>query len=107
MIKKQNPIRSKKIREAARGQSCVRCGAEDGTVVLAHYTGIRQHAYGKGMRIKGHDFLGAELCLSCHERFDKPEMRKSIAASEEFLHLIALTWRRWISDGVIQIRGAT
>ena len=79
------------LRALARDQSCVRCGADDGTVVLAHYTGLRQHALGKGRGIKAHDIAGAHLCHACHLFFDNPTERKSIEMSEEFLFLIVLT----------------
>lgn len=106
LLPKTKPVRSQKLRDSARGKPCVRCGVSDGTVVLAHYTGVRQHAYGKGRGIKCHDCLGAELCRSCHLHFDAPEQRKSIEASEEFHHLIALTWLRWVESGLVTIRGA-
>ena len=35
-------IRSKKLLDAARDQSCVNCGVRDGTVVAAHYTDLEQ-----------------------------------------------------------------
>lgn len=102
---KDPPLRSKKLREHANGQSCVHCGRNDGTVVLCHYVGLRQHQYGKGRGQKPHDYLGAELCGDCHRHFDSILGYKSIEASEQFLHAIALTWKRWIDDGLIQIDG--
>jgi len=44
--------RSRKYLNAAEGQSCVNCGVNDGTVMAAHYQGMRSHAYGKGRGIK-------------------------------------------------------
>lgn len=107
MIPKHSPVRSKKLRDHAKGQSCVHCGSNDGTVVLCHYTGLRQHQYGKGRGLKCDDFMGAELCMRCHLGFDEishSPTRKSAEASEEFLHCIALTWRRWIDDGLIEVK---
>ena len=75
----------------AKHSACVRCEADDGTIVGAHYTGIRQHAYGKGRGLKGSDIAVAFLCRACHEYFDQPAERKSIERSEEFLHCIMLT----------------
>lgn len=106
MLQKSNPVRSKRLRDAARGQPCIRCGVDDGTVVLAHYTGFRQHEYGKGRGIKCDDHMAADLCMACHQHLDNPAQRKSIEASEEFLHLIARTWRRRIAEGLISIEGA-
>lgn len=105
MLAKSKPLRSKKLRDAANDQPCVRCGIK-GTVVLAHYTGLRQHEHGKGRGIKCDDWLGADLCMACHQYFDAPWSRKSIEASEEFLHLIARTWRRRIAEGLIKVEGA-
>ena len=102
LINKNKPYRSKKIRDSARDQSCVRCGSDDGTVVLCHYTGLRQHQYGKGKGIKGSDIIGAHLCYTCHTEMDQPQQRKSIEASEEFLHCVALTLIRLVEQGVLK-----
>lgn len=94
------------LRESARDESCVACGANDGTVVLAHYFGPRRHDYGGGMSRKGDDIVAAYLCSRCHSRMDT-ESRKEIdrddpnarwLLSEEFLHYCALTWIRRFSD---------
>lgn len=84
------------LRDFAAGQSCVRCGAQDGTVVLAHYTGVRRHSYGGGFGIKVHDGVGAHLCMTCHKIMDTETKEKSRRwdVSEEMLHLCALTWIR-------------
>lgn len=91
-----------KLREAARGQSCVRCGACDDTVVLAHYTGPRQYAYGKGIAMKCSDLAGADLCMNCHAHFDRYETDNTWERSEEFLHLCMLTVIRRHAMGVIR-----
>jgi hypothetical protein len=89
------------LRKFARDQSCVRCGINDGTTVLAHYCGIRQHAYGKGMGVKGNDAVGAHLCRRCHEHFDHYAFTDvgdwRTTHSEDFLHCCALTWIRIIA----------
>ena len=91
---------SQKLRQAARGQACVRCGVEDGTTVLAHYRGPRRHSYGGGLGHKGHDLIGAHLCHACHVQMDTTLIDRETRweRSEEFLHLVALTlinlWER-------------
>jgi len=75
----------------AKGESCVRCGSMDGTVVSCHYTGIRQHLLGKGTGQKCHDLASAFLCSTCHAEMDQPKERKSVEASEEFLYCIVQT----------------
>lgn len=93
-----------KLREAARDQACVRCGKQDGTVVLAHYFGPRRHSYGGGMSHKGHDAVGAHLCATCHAEMDSLARSKEHRweRSEEFLHCCALTWIRLIEQGVLK-----
>jgi len=93
-----------KLRNAAEGQSCVRCGANDGTVVLAHYFGFRRHSYGGGMSRKGHDAVGAHLCGTCHKLMDTTLRSKELKVdhSEEFLHLIALTVIRLFNLGIVK-----
>ena len=60
-------------RKAANGETCVRCGAEDGTIVLAHYQGDMAHVLGKGLAVKSHDLAGAWLCNRCHNTLDGRE----------------------------------
>ena len=81
------------LRKQAEGKSCVRCGADDATVVLCHYFGPRRDAYGGGMGIKGSDAVAAELCSGCHRYMDTLSRDKSVKwlLSEEFLHYCALT----------------
>ena len=96
------PHVSKKIRASASGEVCTRCESNDRTTVLAHYTGLRQHQYGKGMGRKGSDVVAAYLCAKCHAYFDRPTERKSIEASEEFLHCVVLTFMRLVENGVLE-----
>ena len=102
-------IRSKKLLEAAKDQACINCGAKDGTVVAAHYTGLRSHRFGKGTGHKPHDLCIADLCHRCHYRFDVASDRGSFAKkvdhSEQFLFLIIQTLIRRIDQGVITIKG--
>ena len=103
-------IRSKKITQAAKDRSCVCCGIEDGTIVRAHYSGMRQHQYGKGRSIKGADAAAADLCFKCHSKFDAYEMGKGdtkelrqIDQSEQFLHYCMMTLLRDIEAGIYKI----
>jgi hypothetical protein len=103
-------IRSKKLLAAARGQSCINCGVNDGTVVAAHYSGMRQHSFGKGRGIKGHDLCVADLCMKCHSAFDNYEVSdldnkymRDIDQSEQFLYLVIKTLIRRVNDEVIKL----
>lgn len=97
---------NEKLRRAAEGQSCVRCGNIDGTVVGAHYSGARRLAYGGGFGIKVHDFLIAHLCSQCHRDMDQLSRDKArqYEHSEEFLHLIALTLIRLFHKGTLVVK---
>lgn len=64
--------RNKKLTQSAKHESCVACGADDGTIVWAHSNSSR---HGKGMGIKAHDLFGAYLCHRCHTSFDAGLMR--------------------------------
>lgn len=103
-MKNVSPHRYPAYLKASRGQSCARCGHEDGTVVGAHYTGLRQHMYGKGKGIKGSDLAVADLCLQCHLYFDRSMKWKSSEGSEEFLHCIMLTIFNRIERGILVVK---
>lgn len=103
-------IRSRKYLDGAKGQSCVHCHKKDGTIVAAHYAGLRQHAFGKGRGIKCHDLLVADLCSTCHELFDSgragpmhhsDDLLRRIDNSETFLYCVALTMVRRYRQGLL------
>ena len=59
--------RSKALTQSARDESCVHCGAHDGSVVWAH---SNEQQHGKGHSCKAHDLLGNYLCFKCHLQYD-------------------------------------
>jgi hypothetical protein len=99
--------------DAARDQACINCGVRDGTVVAAHYTGLRAHSFGKGTGHKVHDLCVADLCSKCHEAFDRHDKKSTaktpydqkIDLSEQFLYLIIKTLMRRIDQEVIKVKG--
>lgn len=93
-------MKIQKLRDAAQGCTCVRCGGHD--AMLCHYTGKRQHDYGKGTATKGHDAIGAHLCNDCHTYFDQYKSANDYERSEEFLHCIALTIMRLFRMGKVK-----
>ena len=107
-------MRSKHMLKSAAGQACINCGRRDGTIVAAHYQGLRSQLLGKGMGIKPHDICVADLCMNCHNLFDShsaamgsnpnPQLAK-IDQSEQFLFNIMLTLMRRIEQGVIVVKG--
>jgi hypothetical protein len=103
-------MRSKKYLAAANGESCVNCGVRDGTVVAAHYTGLRQQQYGKGTGVKADDLFTASLCAACHSAFDQMKMSqlkdsylRKIDQSERFQHCVLMTIKRRIEQGVLKV----
>ena len=91
----------KDLRKLARDQSCIRCGREDGTTVLAHYTGVRRLELGGGFGCKVHDMAGAHLCMACHSHMDTWSRSKETKwlHSEEFLLLCVKTAIRLYEQG--------
>lgn len=77
---------SSNLRELARDEPCSNCGAQDGTVVLAHYSGIYQHRFGKGRGIKGSDWAAAPQCANCHREGPFSEGFRYDGVCEELDH---------------------
>lgn len=109
IIQRTQYVHSPALLASSEGQLCVKCQrpGKTPTVVAAHYTGQRQHIYGKGKSIKGHDCLTADLCDECHAYFDQPAGKDKDARSEEFLHCIALTLVRRMQRGVLVVAPRT
>ena len=94
-------FRSPKLLALARGQSCVNCGSDDGTVVSAH-SNLLEH--GKGRGLKAHDGMIAWLCYSCHTELDQGKMGKD--EKRDFtLTAIAKTYMRMWDQGLITLKG--
>lgn len=107
MLAKRKPYVNKKLRQASEGRSCVRCEWDYGRliysgVVRCHYTGLRQHAFGKGRGQKVDDYVSADLCPECHGYFDVEIERKSAEKSEEFMFYCFLTLRRDFDEGILR-----
>ena len=107
-MQKHKRTQSKKLRDAARDQSCINCGVYDGTVVGAHLQGMRGSSFGRGIASKAHDWVLADLCARCHSAFDNygisaydDKTFRSIDHSEQFLFCILKTIERRIEQGLI------
>lgn len=100
-------MKQSRITKSAKGQPCIRCGVDDGTIRCCHYNGFRAESYGKGRGIKCHDLASAELCSECDDMLSEsnyhlyPGGSKNIERSELFLHLIIRTNIRRMDRGVI------
>ena len=87
-------MKTTKLRQSAKGQPCVNCGATCPTVCARHYNGLWQQAYGKGRGIKCHDLASAELCNNCEKPYAEGQVEmfdSSADRAARFLHLCMLT----------------
>lgn len=105
MLKSKN-FRSKKLLNAARDcPYCMMCGKpNDGTIVAAHYQGLRQHSFGKGTGIKPSDSAVAFICSNCHDIADgrvKGYSGDKTERSEEFLFAIVKTHDYLLKEGIL------
>lgn len=100
-------IRSKKIREAARGQDCTFniayvCNYDSSTTVLAH---LPDESHGMGK--KADDISAAFCCSACHDVIDgrDPREKHVYEAVKDWYMLRAMvrTWRKLIEMGVIKL----
>lgn len=55
------------------GRPCIRCGADDGTIVPAHANQIR---LGKGMGLKAEPWTVIPLCAKCHNWLDNGQAER-------------------------------
>ena len=104
MIPKKPRIKSKAIRQHARGQECtVRyygiCNSNPETVVLAHVNG-------GGVGLKGDDFHAAFACSSCHDEYDRRTRKidNLDIVILQFLRGVLETQRILYDDGLIEVR---
>ena len=89
-----NYYRNKKLRDSAKHESCVSCGADDNTIVWAH---SNRSKHGKGAGIKAHDLFGAYLCYKCHTSYDAgkvPENAKFYSENEGLVTWFNCMWER-------------
>jgi hypothetical protein len=98
-LQKRKPIRSKRITQAAKGESCTICGANDRTTVFCH---LNDSWAGKGMGQKADDIAGFFGCHRCHSEYDNPFT--SLANECERMRIMRAmyrTWRRLWELGII------
>jgi hypothetical protein len=74
----------------------------DGTVVGAHYTGVRQHDLGKGMGQKATDGAIAYLCSKCHVAFGQYHDENGVDRSEKFLLAIVKSHDWLLKEGILK-----
>lgn len=103
-------IKSKEIRDAARGQDCTFniayvCNYDPETTVLAH---LPDESHGMGQ--KADDISAAFACSSCHDVIDgralyDPLIYDDFKSEKEWYMRRAMvrTWRKLIEMGVIKL----
>lgn len=102
-------IRSKAIRNAAKGQDCTVnvsgvCNYNPETVILAHYP-----SESKGMGIKSSDLCAGFCCSTCHDALDGRTKHANLDYGEREYYMrrsMVRTWHKLIEMGVITIKGA-
>lgn len=109
MLQKTTPIRSRKIREAARGQACTLqivgvCRSDTETTVLAH---LPDESH--GIARKADDLSGCFACESCHSVIDgrAPWPPSEREHRDWYLRRAQMrTWRALFDLEILSIKGA-
>lgn len=96
-------FRSKKLLDLARGQACVMCGCDDGTIVSAH-SNLLEH--GKGRGLKAHDGMISWLCMRCHTELDQGTGMSKQERREFILESICKTYMEMWNKDLIQVKGS-
>ena len=94
-------FRSRKLLDHAKGQTCVMCGADDGTVVCAH-SNLGEH--GKGGSLKANDACTAHLCFRCHSEYDQGKTMTREQRRDFILTAIVRTVMRLFDQGKVVVR---
>mgnify|MGYP006269197257 CR=1 FL=1 len=79
----------------AKDQSCIACGTDDGTVVLAHRNEHKSRAAGL-------DFWALELCNTCHREYDQGKSSREEKRRFFNDHYPAQILR-WVERGVMKV----
>ena len=99
-LTKRIPIRSKAIRNAAKGEPCTVCNRNDGTTVFCH---LNEGWAGKGTGQKADDIAGFFGCSRCHDDYDG--RRKTYDVTDRaVMRAMYRTWRRLIELGIIEVK---
>lgn len=94
----RQPYRNQKILDAARGEACTICEANDGTTVAAH---LNESWAGKGAGQKADDCAVMFLCARCHDIYDR-RIRVRQVEDWEVLRAMYRTIRRLLDIGVLK-----
>ena len=107
MILKNKPAISTTIRKSARGQDCMFqipniCNHNPETTVLCH---LPNRSY--GMSQKGHDFIAAYGCSSCHDEIDRRTRYMTMEHRKAFMYdALVEALNVFYEQGFLSIKGA-
>jgi hypothetical protein len=86
-----------KLRKAAQGESCIACGAESETTVLAH----RNEGKAMGKKLMP-DYLALDLCITCHTQYDQGRTWSRDERRAFFNENYPKQVHRWIEKGLLK-----
>ena len=110
MINKRKPIRSNKITQSARNESCTfrgpTCNNNNETTVFCHVDKI---IAGKGMGTKSDDIFGFYGCSSCHLYYSMKGPASNTAENQAYidqflLRAMIITQRRLFDKGFLIVK---
>lgn len=106
--RKFNAVRSRKIRESARGKECTirgpMCNGNPETTVWAHSPLRSMH--GGGIAYKASDIFGCRCCSACHDwldgrvQYDGPCETKTMA----FFRGFSASLQQLVDEGIVVVR---
>lgn len=93
-------IRSKKLKNSARGQDCTlrligTCNSNPETTVLAHIGRSR------GMGIKCDDSFAVFACSSCHSKIDRDSKESN---ASDLIRALEETQSYWFNEGLLNAK---
>ena len=100
-LPKNEAYRSRKLLDLAKGQACVMCGLQDGTVVAAH-SNLLEHGKGRGM--KADDSMVAWLCYPCHTEYDQGSKMDKLERRDFILTAICKTHQMLWRLGLVAVK---
>ena len=104
MIAKPVKVRSKKLRDSAKGQACTLqipgiCNHNNETTVLAHVS-----CGDKGMATKPSDLSACFACSCCHDAIDGRVPGYDVGEQLVF-RAILKTQHKWVEMGLLKVEG--
>ena len=87
-----------KLRKAANGESCIACGRQTETTVLAH----RNEGKAGGKKLMP-DYLALDLCCVCHAEYDQGHTWTREEKRAFFNEHYPKQVQRWFAKGLVKV----